>query len=79
MFIPAIASQNIMTGNISVFKDLNINQLGLKKKDPRFGKLFIIWWGDLKTEMQMLSIQELSIGIDWAYNYHQSIFLGLVL
>lgn len=32
-FAPAMASESTTAGNISVFEDLNINQLGLKKED----------------------------------------------
>ncbi len=56
LFTLAMASKSTMAGNISMFDDLNINQLGLKKKDPQFEKLLTIWWGDLKTEVQMPSI-----------------------
>lgn len=33
-FAPVIASKSTTAGNISMFEDLNINQLGLKKEDP---------------------------------------------
>lgn len=33
-FAPVIASKSTMAGNISMFEDLNINQLGLKKENP---------------------------------------------
>ena len=64
LFALAIVSKSIMIDNISIFEDLNMNQLDLKKEDPRFGELFTIWWGDLKTEVQMLSMQWLGIGMD---------------
>lgn len=32
-FAPAMASENTIVGNISVFEDLNMNQLGLTKDD----------------------------------------------
>lgn len=64
LFAPAMASESTTAGNISVFEDLNINQLGLKKEDPRFGELLTLWWGDLKTEVQMLSMQGLGVGMD---------------
>lgn len=56
LFALAIASESITIRNINVFEKLNINQLGLAKDNPRFNKLFYIQWGDLKTEMQILSI-----------------------
>ncbi len=31
-----MASKNITMGNINIFEDLNINQLGLKKNDTYF-------------------------------------------
>ena len=78
-FAPAMASESTTAGNISVFEDLNINQLGLKKEDPQFGELLTIWWGDLKTEVQMLSMQGLGVGMDRAYDRYQHIFPGLAL
>ena len=37
-----MASENTTTSNISVFENLNNNQLGLKKEDTRLGELIII-------------------------------------
>lgn len=42
LFAPAIANKSITTDDISVFKELNVNQLGLSKKDPQFYRLLII-------------------------------------
>lgn len=78
-FAWVMASESTTAGNISVFNDLNINQLGLIKDDPRFNKFLYIWWGDLKTEVQMLSIQNYRIGMDRLYNRYQHIFPGLAL
>lgn len=78
-FAPAMASENTTAGNISVFEDLNINQLGLTKDDPRFNESLYIWWGDLKTEVQMLSMQNYGIGMDRPYDRYQHIFPGLAL
>ncbi len=72
-------SDKSSAGNISVFEDLNINQLGLAKDDPRFDEFLYIWWGDLKTEVQMLSMQNYGIGMDRAYDRYQHIFPGLAL
>lgn len=68
LFAPAMASENTTAGNISVFLELNINQLGLAKDDLCFDKLPYIWWDDLKTEMQMLSMQNYRLGMDRPYN-----------
>lgn len=46
-----MASKSIIIGNINVFEELHINQLGLSKEDLRFRKLFTIWWGDLKIKV----------------------------
>lgn len=78
-FAPAMASENTIAGNINVFEELNINQLGLSKEDPRFGELLTIWWGDLKTEVQMLSMQRLGKGMDRPYDRYQHLFPGLAL
>lgn len=71
-FAPVMASESTTAGNISVFDDLNINQQGLTKDDPRFNKSVYIWWGDLKTEVQMLSMQNYGIGMDRPYNLYFS-------
>lgn len=78
-FAPAMASENITAGNISVFEELNINQLGLAKDDLCFHELLYIWWGDLKTEVQMLSMQNHVLGMDHPYDQYQHIFPGLAL
>lgn len=56
-FAPSIFSKSSTAGNISVFQDLNVDQMGIKKIDPRWNDWLTIWWGDLKTEIQMLSLQ----------------------
>lgn len=43
LFTLAKMSKNIITGNISVFEELNVNQLGLFKENHQFKKLFTIW------------------------------------
>ena len=63
-FAPSMASESTTVGNINVFEDLNFHQLGLSKEDPRFNDLLIIWWDDLKTEVQMLSMQAYGVGMD---------------
>ena len=78
-FAPSMANESTTTGNISVFEDLNIIQRGLKKEDPCFDDLLTIWWGDLKTEIQMLSMQALGAEIEHVYDRYQHIFPGLAL
>lgn len=41
-FALSIANENTTAGNISVFEDLNIHQLGLDKDDPRSGDLLTL-------------------------------------
>lgn len=65
---PAMASESTIARNISIFEKLNINQLGLAKDDFCFDELLYIWWGNLKTEVQMLSMQNHRLGIDCPYN-----------
>lgn len=78
-FAPSIANESTTTGNISVFEDLVIGQLGLDKDDPRFGELLTLWWGDLKTEVQMLDMKRLDVGNKRAYNCYEHLFAGLAL
>ncbi len=78
-FAPAMASESTTARNISVFEELNINQLGLAKDDPRFDELLYIWWGDLKTEVQMVSMQNYRLRMDRPYDGYQHIFSGLTL
>ena len=79
LFAPFMASKSTIAGNISVFEDLNINQIGWDKDDPRFNEHLILWWGDLKTEVQMLSMQALGASCIRAYDCYQYIFPGLAL
>ena len=79
LFAPSMASESITAGNISVFEDLNINQIGWDKDDPRFNEHLTLWWGDLKTEVQMLSMQALGASCIRAYDCYQYIFPGLAL
>lgn len=74
LFASSIASKSIISENISIFEDLNICQLELSKKYSQFNNLLTIWWGDLKTKVQMLSIQAYRVGIDPMYNCYQYIF-----
>ena len=42
-FVAAMTSESNIASNINVFEELIVNQLGLSKEDPRFGKLLTIW------------------------------------
>lgn len=68
LFALFMINKSITANNISVFKDLVIKQLGLAKENPQFSKLLIIWWGDLKIKVQMLSMKALGIGMNQIYN-----------
>lgn len=78
-FAPSMANESTTAGNISVFEDLVIGQLGLDKDDPRFGELLTLWWGDLKTEVQMLGMKGLGVGNKRAYDCYKHLFAGLAL
>ena len=78
-FAPSMANESTTAGNISVFEDLVIGQLGLDKDDPRFGELLTLWWGDLKTEVQMLGMKGLGVGNKRVYDRYKHLFAGLAL
>ncbi len=42
-------SESFLAGNQSVFEDLNVIQMGID--------WLTIWWGDQKTDAQMLGMQ----------------------
>lgn len=69
-FIPVMTSESTTARNINVFEELNINQLSLAKDDFCFDKLFYIWWGNLKTEVQILSMQNYGLEIGYPYNQY---------
>lgn len=78
-FAPSMANESTTAGNISVFEDLNIYQLVLDKDDPHFGDLLTLWWGDLKTEVQMLGMKGIGVGSKQAYDRYEHFFPGLAL
>lgn len=79
-FAPSMFSESSTVGNMSVFEDLNVNQMGIDKIDPRWDDWLTIWWGDLKTKVQMLSMQSHGMGIiDRSYDRYQHLFPGLAL
>lgn len=75
-FATVIASESITARNISIFKELNINQLGLVKDDSCFDEIFYILWGDLKTEVQIISMQNYRLKMDCPYDCYKHIFSG---
>lgn len=54
-----------------------MNQLDLAKDDFCFDELFYIQQDDLKTQVQMLNIQNHRLETDSPYDQYQQIFLGL--
>lgn len=42
-FIPSIFSESPTAGNITMFKDLNVNQMGIKKTDSQWNDWLTIW------------------------------------
>lgn len=78
-YAPSMFNKSSTAGNIDVFKDFNMIQMGIKKNDPHWAYWLIICWGDLKTQVQMLGMQTIGIGINRPYNRYQHIFPGLLL
>lgn len=78
-FAPSMFSESSTAGSLSVFEDLNIVQIGLDKSDARWDDWLTLWWGDLKTEVQMLSMQAHGIRSNRAYDRYQHLFPGLAL
>ncbi|MCJ1462378.1 hypothetical protein MMC07_000978 [Pseudocyphellaria aurata] len=78
-FAPSMFSESSTAGNIAVFEDLNVNQMGIKKTERRWKDWLTIWWGDLKTEIQMISMQNINLTARQPYDRYQHIFPGLAL
>lgn len=72
-------NESSTAGNMGVYEDLIIHQMGFDKNDKSFDEDLTIWWGDLKTEVQMLSMQAHGVGMDRPYDRYQQIFPGLAL
>ena len=70
-FAPFMFSKSSLTGNISVFEDLNIVQMGIDKTDARWSDWLTIWWGDQKTEVQMLGMQANGLRMARHYDCYQ--------
>ena len=79
LFAPSMFSESSIAGNMVVYKDLVINQMGFDKSDEGFAEDLTLWWGDLKTDVQMISMQGQGIGMDWPYDRYQQILPGLAL
>lgn len=78
-FAPSMASKSTTASNISVFENL-IEQMGLVDyEDTCLEDQLTIWWGDLKTKVQMLSMQSYSISAARAFDRYRHIFPGLAL
>lgn len=79
-FALSMFSESFVVGHMSVFEDLNVKQMGIEKTDPCWGDWLTIWWGDLKTVVQILSMQNHGMGlVDRPYNRYQHMFPGLAL
>ena len=76
---PFMACKSITAYNISVFQDL-MEQISLVNyKDTGFKHQLTICWGDLKTKVQMLSIQSHGISAARDFDRLRHIFPGLAL
>ena len=74
-----MSNESTIAGNISVFEDLTIQQLGLDKDDSHFNELLTLWWGDLKTEVLILRMKRLGVRSKRAYDRYEYLFPGLAL
>lgn len=55
-FAPSMFGESFLAGNQLVFENLYVIQIGINKTDSQWNNWLIIWWGDQKTEAQMLRI-----------------------
>lgn len=78
-FAPSMFSESSLAGNMSVFEDLSVIQMGIKRTDARESDWLTIWWGDQKTEVQMLGMQANGLRMNRPYDRYQHIFPGLAL
>lgn len=78
-FAPSMYSESSTAGNIGVFDDLALKQMGLEKEDIRWDNLLTLWWGGLKTEVQMLSMQGHGIGANRSFETYKHLMPGLAL
>lgn len=63
-FTSFLYNESSFASKIAVFKDLNVDKLGFDKKNLRWENWLTIWWGDLKTEVQIQNMQIYGIGIN---------------
>ena len=75
-FAPAMFIEASAPSNMSVFE---VRQMGLEKEVPCLSELLTLWWGDLKTEVQMLSMQTHGDGMRCPFDWYQHIMPGLAL
>lgn len=45
--------------------------MGIKKENLCWEDHLTIWWGDMKSKIQMLSIQGYGVGMDCFFEYYQ--------
>lgn len=67
-FPPSMFSESSSDGNQSVFKDLNVLQIRIDKTNNQWNNWLTIWWGDQKTEVQVLGIQVIEVRINQPYD-----------
>ena len=82
LFAPSMHSESSLAGSIAVFEDLNVSQMGIDQSDPQWEDRLTIWWGDLKTEILMRSMQIQGMQSEDStrlYHRYQHIFPGLAL
>lgn len=70
LFAPSMFSKGSIGGNIGVFEDLNVKQMGIEKTNARWSNWLTLWWGDLKTEILMRNMQSQGISMNRAYNQY---------
>lgn len=79
LFALFMASKSTIAGNVCVFQDF-IEQMSLvNHENTRFEDPLSIWWHDLKTEVQMLSMQSHGISAAWAFDCYRHILPNLIL
>ena len=76
-FVPSMFNKSSTAGNLAVFEDLNIIQMGLDKGDAWWRDTLTLWLGDLKTANHMLGLQIQEVGMDYPYNRYKYLFSGL--
>lgn len=74
-FATSMFRDAFIVGNVSIFEDLVIRKIGFDTKNFCLSNLLTIWYWDLKTKSQMLSIPAYGIGICTLFDRYQPIFL----